>query len=168
MSKILQYPHPRLSTACPSTSYLEPGLDKEIESLKQVLESTPNGLALAANQVGYQNKLFVVRADAAIQFKIPEVVLNPTWWNVEDHSFEEMQEGCLSFTDLLLNIQRYKFIDVSFDAMDGSHATGSLTGIAARMWQHECEHLDGQTFLENVPRIQRFQIMAEMRKRKGG
>ena len=167
MSKILRFPHPRLTTACPSTSYLEPGLDKEIESLKQVLRETPNGLALAANQTGFVRKLFVIREEAAVQFKLPEAILNPTWWNVEDHGYEEAPEGCLSFPDLLLNIQRYKTIDVSYDTMEGAHVTGSLMGIAARMWQHECEHLDGQTFLENVPRIQRFQIMAEMRKRKG-
>lgn len=57
-----------------------------------------------------------------------------------------MVEGCLSFPFLLLNITRSKDIKVKFDNETGEPKELMLSGISARVVQHEVDHVNGITF----------------------
>lgn len=141
-----------------------PYVPEDVQGMKDLLAQIPNGLALAANQVGLRSRFFVVKPEFAQQNGLPEVVLNPEW---QPNDFGESYtdgEGCLSFPGLTLDIERYWGITASFEKEDGTREEVGLTGLASRMFQHECEHLDGETFLENLPRIQRYQVAANYKK----
>lgn len=140
---------------------------EDVKGMKELLAQIPNGLALAANQVGLRGRLFVVRPEFAKENGLQEVIINPEWHPIRSDETQVDSEGCLSFPGLSLDIDRFWMIDISYDHEDGTNSAGILTGLAARMFQHECEHLDGETFLENLPRIQRYQVAANYKKSRG-
>lgn len=140
---------------------------EDVQGMKELLAQTSNGLALAANQVGLRCRLFVVKPDFAKAQGLPEVIVNPEWRPNDFGDCLIENEGCLSFPGLSLDIERYDGITASFEVEDGDRQEVGLTGLASRMFQHECEHLDGETFLENLPRIQRYQVAANFRKSRG-
>lgn len=167
--KILSYPHPSLTRKTEKWDFSRPD-SKELLiahglNLGKVLESTPNGVALAANQVGLPHRFFAVREDFADQNNFPTLLVNPQIVGLLSGS-EEQQEGCLSFPGMLIDVRRLSEVMFGFQTIDGEIRSMTLKGFPARMVQHEVEHLNGKTFIENVPRIERFRIMAEMKKRK--
>ena len=171
---LLKYPHPMLTRKTQKTFFegnefcdwakFDPEL---INRTKEALYKIPNGLALAANQIGIPQRFFVIRPEfAQNECLSTDVFINPTYTVLSDNTQTEI-EGCLSFPGINLDIERYYSIECSFDHEDGTNSVMALSGLAARVFQHECEHLDGETFLENLPRIQRYQVIGELRKRKG-
>jgi peptide deformylase len=54
-----------------------------------------------------------------------------------------MEEGCLSFMDLFLNIERPSSIEVEYQDFKGIIKTAKFAGLTARCYQHELDHLNG-------------------------
>lgn len=169
--KILTYPNPNLTIPTKPWDFAQE--DSKVKllfmsiDLANVLATAPNGLALAANQVGLGHRLFVVEQKFAEREALHPLVINPQWHRREGSNWVEENEGCLSFPDLRLDIKRQDVIFAEYYDIEGVRHERTLDGLGSRMFQHECEHLDGETFLEYIPRIKRFQIMAELRKAKG-
>lgn len=96
-----------------------------------------NALGLAAPQVGLEHRVFVMRGS-------PEnfVCFNP---RIVMSSEEQiyLEEGCLSFPNLLIKVKRPKMVRVRFTVPDGKTYTRVFTGMTARCFQHELDHLDG-------------------------
>lgn len=136
-------------------------LHDQIDAAKRVLDETPVGLALASNQTGKIDspfRFFVVKKDFASQNGISSVILNPSYVP-HDASMVKSDEGCLSFPGMHLEIARPFAIKAQFWNDEWKSYNMIIAGLAARMFQHECEHLDGETFLKHLPRIQRFQVL---------
>ena len=78
---------------------------------------------------------------------------------------EIAEEGCLSFPDVVLDIRRP--VDVTVEALDldGTFREIDATGLLGRAILHECEHLEGKTFLRNVSSLKRELVKQEIRKR---
>lgn len=95
-----------------------------------------DGMGLSANQIGVRTRAFVMRAEDIIGVFNPRIV---------DMSTETvmLEEGCLSYTNLFVKIKRPKSIKVRFTTPDGETATKTFTGITARVFLHEMDHLDG-------------------------
>ena len=91
------------------------------------------------------------------------MLINPRVLRVETPETDE--EGCLSFPDVLLDVRRE--IDVTVEALDidGTLREIDATGLLGRAILHECEHLDGKTFLRNVSALRRELVKKEIRKR---
>ena len=70
-----------------------------------------------------------------------------------DEEQELGQEGCLSFPGLLLQISRPKIIMVRYQNNKGEFLLSRLTGLEARCFQHELDHLDGITFNKRVSKL---------------
>jgi len=108
------------------------------------------GAALAAVQVGLHVKLTVVRSnfdDATDQtfltFVNPEIV---------QRSSERVTdiEGCLSVPGYYARIARSKRIKVKAETLDGQEIRISLEGFAARVFQHEVDHMQGKLFIDMI------------------
>lgn len=117
---------------------------------------THNGLGLAANQCGLRYNVFALRTMPYL------VVFNP---RIVDLSSEEvyLDEGCLSFPFLLLKIKRPLHIRVRFQKPNGETSTEKFTGMTARAFLHEYDHLQGITFDQKV---NRYHLQQGLRKRK--
>ena len=95
------------------------------------------GLGLSTNQCGFQHRVFVMgTGEDYVAFFNPEV----TW--VSDENIK-MEEGCLSFPDLFLNIERPIAIAVKYQDFNGTVKTTNFAGLTARCFLHELDHMDG-------------------------
>lgn len=117
-----------------------------------------NALGVAANQVGVPYCVFAMRG-------MPEnfVCFNP---RIVDQSEETvvLEEGCLSYPGLLIKIKRPKHIKVRFNAPNGETLTKKFTGMTARVFQHEYEHLEGKRFYDNANRYHREQAFRKWKR----
>tara|TARA_B100001564_G_scaffold137389_1_gene115367 strand:- start:91 stop:537 length:447 start_codon:yes stop_codon:yes gene_type:complete len=102
-----------------------------------------NGVGLSANQIGISERVFVMIRD--IEFNEIIVCFNPQI--IKTYKEEvEMEEGCLSYPDLYLNISRPKKIIVKYEDVDKKTHKLKLDGLASRIFQHEYDHMEGDNF----------------------
>ena len=102
-----------------------------------------NGVGLSANQIGISERVFVMIRD--IEFNEIIVCFNPRI--IKTYKEEvEMEEGCLSYPDLYLNISRPKKIIVKYEDVDKKTHKLKLDGFAARVFLHEYDHMEGDNF----------------------
>lgn len=122
------------------------------------------GVGLAAPQVGVQQRFFVYDYDDE-----PGVILNPTI--VESRGEFAFVEGCLSVPGLSWEIVRPAEIHVTGFDLDGRQLDLELEEYAARVFQHEIDHLDGVLLVEHLTDEQRQEArtaLRELRMRTGG
>jgi peptide deformylase len=180
IKRILRYPDPELrrhtlpvqwTTGSVVLGWPSEGLSEVIGDLSDTLQSTDDGLAIAANQViGGGPRLFVWHPQQTefIRSFGTQVVINPTWEELSDRKDIDT-EGCLSFPNLKLTLARYAEIQVDYQDIDGNRFSLPLDGLAARAVQHEVEHLDGKLFIDHLPRRKQFEIRAlAIKNRKAG
>ena len=121
---------------------------------------------IAANQLGYSNKIFVGMKhdreelvsqnpstnidEVAPQIDNCEIYINPQIDSVNKKSLQEGEEGCLSIPDLSLNITRFDKIKVRYYTEKGNVVKKSLAGFISRLFQHELDHLKGNLMFENA------------------
>ena len=78
---------------------------------------------------------------------------------------EVAEEGCLSFPEIMLDIERATEATVEALNLDGEPFVAEVEGLMARAVLHEIEHLEGETFLRNVSALKRGLIKKRIRKR---
>jgi peptide deformylase len=102
-----------------------------------------NGIGLAANQIGHNFRVFVMEGEPAFACFNPRVV-------IPGNTSVVLEEGCLSYPGLLVKVKRPRDIKVRFQGPDGETYTQTFTGMSARVFQHELDHLDGVTMLQRA------------------
>jgi len=123
--------------------------DTDAEQVEQDMISIMksfNGRGLAGNQVGLLKRVFVISLNST---KETLAMFNP---KVISHGDQEhnSEEGCLSFPNLWLKVKRPTKIDVEYLDKKGEECKMTLTGIDARCFLHELDHLNGITFTSKV------------------
>ena len=98
------------------------------------------GIGLAAPQIGLPYSVFALgnpKDEESIM-----VMFNP---NIVSYSDDvvKMEEGCLSFPSLALNIKRPASIRIRYSDYTGKIETIKMEGATARIAQHEYDHLSG-------------------------
>jgi peptide deformylase len=146
--KIVQYPHPALRhMSGPLTS-----IDKQVRlqagrMLELMYEA--RGLGLAANQVGWPFQLLVMNETADPNQRDRErVCINPVI--LERKGSVEGEEGCLSFPKLFQKVRRAKTITVQYYDLEGELKEVVESDLAARVLQHEVDHLAGVLFIDKM------------------
>ena len=130
---------------------------KDIQNLLDTLDSAqePEGAGLAANQIGLNKRLCIVRnyvpnpADEKNPITQEFILINP---KIVSRSKETVTdwEGCLSVPDVYGKVERYKKIKVKALNEMGEHIRLTATGFFGAVVQHEVDHLDGILFTEKV------------------
>ena len=105
------------------------------------------GIGLAAPQVGQMVRLITVFVPG--ETPEPLVMINPeiTYFNPKK---DTMQEGCLSFPMLGVEVERPIGIVVEFTDLKGESQKLTLGGLTARCIQHEVDHLNGVTIRDHL------------------
>ena len=136
-------------------------LDEFSDLFLKTLASHGNGLGLAANQVGLALRLCAIKLkDETVP---PFVMVNPVIkWSSEEQ--EAGQEGCLSVPTIYDQVWRAKSIQVEFDNVSGKSRTLDLTGLDARVVQHEIDHLNGKMFFDRMPKNPRKAVLRKWEK----
>lgn len=109
-----------------------------------------NGVGLAAPQIGKSIRLFVVDAEPMDEDKLKgfkKVFVNP---EIIEESGElwAYQEGCLSIPGVREDVMRKPVITIRYFDIDWVEHTETLDGMAARVVQHEYDHLEGILFTD--------------------
>jgi len=123
------------------------------------------GIGLAAPQVGLSWRLFVahvpIHEDDPVDTVIPsaskeyQVFFNP---KITEFSkdMEPYDEGCLSLPDLTGEVRRPTTVTMRALDIDGNPVELRATGLMARCWQHEIDHLDGIMILDKMSQMSRL------------
>ena len=100
-----------------------------------------NGVGLAANQVGYNRRIFVI--DSSNERNKPQIFINP---KIEKRAKEKLaeEEGCLSCPGDLIQVRRPIYGALSWFCEHGKEQYKTFYHLPARIVQHEMDHLDGK------------------------
>lgn len=152
---------------------------KYLQIVDQMITTTksfqdPEGIGLAATQVGIAEQFFIAKFDLELKEKInpgqdknqsnaklaiknlsvefPEeftAVFNPkiNWFSKR---VKITMEGCLSIPDYYSPISRPSYIKVSYTDISGQIVHKALKGMNATIFQHEYDHLHGRLFMDYV------------------
>ncbi len=177
MKKILQKDAPVLRKTAEDVPLDQIGskeLNKVIEDMKEALDSQDDGVAIAAPQIGYSLRIFVVsKKVGTIMMEEKEIAngLSPeetgTKIAVNELGFEDLvfinpvikkiskerkfvEEGCLSVRYLYGKVSRAKKVKIEAYDENGKKFERGGTGLLAQIFQHETDHLDGILFIDKA------------------
>jgi peptide deformylase len=142
------------------------GITGEIAALARDMVETmyrAPGVGLAAPQVGVPLRLFVVDITLGHDPRGLITLVNPEWVESEGTQLEE--EGCLSVPGFNATVPRPRRAVVKGLDLDGREQVYEGTGLLARAFQHEMDHLDGKVFLDHLRGIKRSLLLRRIQKR---
>lgn len=139
--------HPLLATQLPRFDFANPPVDP-IELAKDLLKHMKHykGIGLSANQLGLPYRVFAMEGDPGF------VCFNPTI-TATGEEIVTLDEGCLTFPGLFLKVKRPQTIRVRFQDPYGTVCIKKFSGMTARVFQHEYEHMEGEFYINNVSRL---------------
>lgn len=164
MLKILKFPHQALRQKAEEYDFEKSLLDPV--KLEQDLIETMlahDGIGLAATQVGIPVRVFAMghrdNPEAAQAFFNPAVVK----WTDE---VEDLEEGCLSFPGIYVNIKRPKKILARWQNSKGEWQESEFDGYNCKCFLHELDHLEGIVYQDRVSNLKWALAVKKTKKRK--
>ena len=156
MIQVFQYPHETLmqtSTAWAQNDSINGYNDLEkFESDMIKLMLHERGMGLAANQIGITKRFFAIGHDSFDTFQKHAIIWNPQVINSSEEKVIDV-EGCLSFKDVFVKVERPRIIEVQYETTKGKTEFAKLDGMESKCFQHELDHLDGITFNKRVSKL---------------
>lgn len=155
---IVAYGDPVLKTRAEDIDHQYPGLYELIQNMWDTMYHA-NGVGLAAPQVGKSIRLFVVDASPFVDddpslSNFRKVFINPQI--VEQWGKEWIfNEGCLSFPDLREDIYRHPNIRIKYFDENFKVFEEEFDGLAARIIQHEYDHIEGIVMVDRISPLKR-------------
>lgn len=145
--KILQDPHPTLrKTAEQIRDFSDPRLASLIQEMKETMTAN-DGWGLAAPQVNESLALFVIAKEIAPGGHA--VFINPKIISASKDT-EVEEEGCLSFEGRYSEITRSSRVEIEAQDEHGKKFSATGTGVLARAFLHEADHLNGILFIDHL------------------
>ena len=105
-----------------------------------------NGIGLAANQVGYNRKIFVM--DVSNEKNNPQVFINPVVTAKNNVKMKD-KEGCLSCPGKEVKINRSLSVNLKWMCEHGEEQHKTFYHLPGRVVQHEMDHLNGKLIIDN-------------------
>ena len=137
---------------------------KLAEDMLATMYAAPNGVGLAAPQVGVLKRLIVIDLNRDDVSSKPLVLINPETQRLDGESIED--EGCLSIPNITAEVKRANEAVVSALNLDEEIVSVKTEGLLARVLQHEIDHLDGVLFIDRVKGLRRQVLRKKLRKLK--
>ena len=154
-------------------------IDKDYPNLKELIANmketmyNASGVGLAAPQIGKAIRLFVIDAspfaedddlddeERATLKEFNRVYINP---KILDEEGEEwtFNEGCLSIPDVREEVTRKPKVTLEYQDEDFNTHTEVLDGLAARVFQHEYDHIEGVLFTDKVSSLKKRLIKRKL------
>lgn len=162
--KIITFPNEILQERMPEFDFSNPIIDP-IELEKQMISTmfANEGIGLSANQVGVRTRMFVMGhkdlPEAAQGFFNPEIVKTVDL-------VEDLEEGCLSFPGVYVNIKRPKKIFARWQNSAGEWEEGEFGGYECKCFLHEFDHLEGIVFKDRTSSLKWALAVKQTKKRK--
>jgi len=158
LSQIRQYPDPVLRMQAREVEDFDDDLRRLAERMTQLMRDA-SGVGLAATQVGIIRRVFVFQQDADSE---PVAVVNPVVVERSDETAVD-DEGCLSMQGVQMPVERNVSLRIDGRDVQGGELSLELTDHAARVVQHELDHLDGVLILDRTTEEARKAALAVLR-----
>jgi peptide deformylase len=146
--QIVKFPDQILREKISEFDFNNPTVDpKQLE--KEMIETmfAHNGLGLSANQIGQRVRMFVMGhkdfPENAQAFFNPIVVANTD-------AVKDLEEGCLSFPGIYVNIKRPTAIKARWQNSSGEWQESEFSGYDCKCFLHELDHLEGIVYQDRV------------------
>ncbi len=148
---IVAYGDPVLKKKAVDIDFEQPDLKQLVDDMFETMYAA-RGVGLAAPQIGQSVRLFVVDA-SPFDDEEPELKdFKKAFINARmlEETGEEwpFNEGCLSIPDIREDVYRKPVIRISYDDESGTHHEDTFKGLAARIIQHEYDHIEGKLFID--------------------
>jgi peptide deformylase len=162
LAQIRQYPDPALRLEAATVEAFDDDLRRLLGRMSALMEDA-NGIGLAATQVGVLRRLFVCslgdRDDGDVR-----AFVNPVLTSVAEERDTD-DEGCLSLQRVVVPVERPVSITLEASDPEGNPVRLELSGIDARVVQHELDHLDGVLIIDRTTDDARREALATLRPR---
>ena len=166
---IAYYGNPILRKKCSRVEAIDDELRQLVNDMEETLIAH-DGCGLAAPQVKKDLALFLVK-DGYLNEKEEwiygptRVFINP---KVLEHSDEEWSrsEGCLSIPKLHGTVSRPLKVKIEATGMDGERFVEELTGMMARIFLHENDHINGVLYIDRIKGKERLELEPYLRQIK--
>jgi peptide deformylase len=140
---------------------ITPEIQTLIDDMIQTMYAAP-GIGLAATQVGVGLRIFVCDVSAGRTPSGLLAFINPEF--VERDGMQLEEEGCLSLPGFNATVARPSHAIVRGLNRNGEEQTVEASGLLARCFQHEMDHLDGTLFVDRLRGLQKDLILRKVRK----
>ena len=138
-----------------------PNLNQLIEDMFETMYNA-NGVGLAAPQVGLSIRLFVVDATPFAEDEeslkgFKKVLINARILTEEGEKWS-FNEGCLSIPEIREEVNRYQNVTITYKDENWVEYTETYSGLAARVIQHEFDHIEGKLFIEKLSPLRKAML----------
>ncbi len=147
MLEILHYPHPVLVRDGEPIETIDDELRSRVAEMFETMYQA-RGVGLAAPQVGWSVRLFIVNPTAGEDCSAERVFINPEILSKQGR--EVAEEGCLSFPELTIHVPRAVRVVVRAQDLDGEWFEMEVEDLLARIIQHEYDHVLGILFISKM------------------
>lgn len=162
---IVAYGHPVLRKVAQDITPDYPGLKEFINDMFETMYKS-DGVGLAAPQVNRSIRIFVIDASHFAEQQPELEGFKKAFINAHiiEESGEEwiFNEGCLSVPDIREDISRKPRIRIEYDDENFVHHDEVYEGIAARIIQHEYDHLDGILLVDRVSQLRKMLLKRKL------
>ena len=108
------------------------------------------GIGLSANQIGIQERVFIMYSD--VKKKETITCFDPL---ITEYHLDKiiMDEGCLTWPGLWLKVERSEGIRCVYNDVEGELVQVEMHGLESRIFQHEYDHMEGTNFTQRVSKL---------------
>jgi peptide deformylase len=157
LAQIRQYPDVALRMKAHDVTEFDEELVALVERM-QLLMKDAQGVGLAATQLGMLRRVFVFEPDD----DGPRAVVNPRLLDPSDEQ-ETDEEGCLSLREVRVPVARSVRVTIEGKDPAGKDVRHELEGLAARVVQHELDHLEGVLIIDRTDAEHRKAALGALR-----
>jgi peptide deformylase len=151
---VILYPDPVLRQKAKPVGRVDDQIRELVQDMFETMKAE-EGAGLAAPQVGISLRLFVTGSqDRAVPHK---AYINPVLVDLQG-DLEPVDEGCLSLPEIRGVVRRPIQCTIRATDLDGNEFTETSSDFAARVWQHEYDHLDGILIIDKMSPIDRLRV----------
>jgi peptide deformylase len=158
---IVAYGDPVLRKVCISIDEAYPDLDKLISNMFETMYSA-SGVGLAAPQVGLPIRLFIVDTGADEEEKAYKKVFINAKIVEETGEPWAFTEGCLSIPDIREDVMRKPNIRIQYYDENWQFHEDEVTGMPARVIQHEYDHIEGKLFTDTLGLLRKRMLKSKL------
>ena len=159
LAQIRQYGDPALRLKAHDVDDFDDDLRRLVERMIALMHDA-QGVGLAATQVGVLRRLFVYEPDE----EGPRALVNPVVAERGDETSSD-EEGCLSLQGVRVPVDRATRVVLEGKDEHGADVRVELDEYAARVVQHELDHLDGVLIIDRTDDEHRKNALATLRPR---
>ena len=166
--EIITYPNKILKQKSRDVTQFDETLHRLLDDMYETMIAK-NGIGLAAIQIAEPLNALLINLpneeDKQVKEDLLEVI-NPKILEMDGTTV--YTEGCLSVPEYYEDVQRAERIKVSFMDRDGNEIIQEYDGLMAIAFQHECDHLKGELFIEKLSFLKRKKFEKEWKKKLKG